>query len=459
MLMRSYRNLAYASPDDVIFGWATHPVRSGFEVAIGEGQVIPEVDFTLPVMPINSDTWPEVQRQYQKITTGVLARAHRLNCDVLGLEIEHLYEMTTNPEWGAELTRQVKSVMKDVHEKLGIRSTLRVTVADIRQKEKPAIMRTGKSWQDVIDSFEACAAAGADILSIESTGGKEIFDEAVVRGDIPAILYSLGVLACRDVRFLWRDITKIAEKYQILPGGDSACGFGNTAMQLAHQNYIPRVLAAMVRAASAVRTLCAYEEGARGPGKDCAYENPVIKIITGVPIAMEGRSAACAHSSPLGNISAAVCDFWANESVQNIQLLGGPAPEVFSELLIYDCRLMNTAHRLGQAKLLRKLFVESDRNKDPQALFLDPEICYSLAERIVSESDDYARTLEAARFACSAMKDAVDMNLLRLGTGELKWLKEMEKVISSLPDTEDSLWTKIQPKYARLVLPEEYGLN
>ena len=78
-----------------------------------------------------------------------------------------------------------------------------------------------------------------------------------------------------------------------------------------------------------------------------------MKIIAGVPIAMEGKSAACAHSSPLGNIASAVCDFWTNESVQNVRLLGGQAPDVFTEMLIYDCRLMNTARETHNAKMLR----------------------------------------------------------------------------------------------------------
>jgi methanol--5-hydroxybenzimidazolylcobamide Co-methyltransferase len=116
-------------------------------------------------------------------------------------------------------------------------------------------------------------------------------------------------------------------------GGDSACGFANTAMQLAHQKMLPEVLAAVVRAMSAVRSLAAFEQGAVGPSKDCAYEGPVIKAITGCPISMEGKSASCAHFSPLGNIAAAMCDLWSNESVQNVRLLSGNAPEVFTELL------------------------------------------------------------------------------------------------------------------------------
>src|SRR6185437_4433992 len=100
---------------------------------------------------------------------------------------------------------------------------------------------------------------------------------------------------------------------------------------------------------SALRSLAAFEEGAVGPSKDCAYEGPVLKAIAGVPISMEGKSASCAHFSPVGNIAAAMCDLWSNESVQNVRLLSGNAPEAFAETLIYDCRLMNAAAAKGGA--------------------------------------------------------------------------------------------------------------
>ncbi len=89
------------------------------------------------------------------------------------------------------------------------------------------------------------------------------------------------------------------------------------------------------------------------PSKDCAYEGPVIKAITGCAISMEGKSASCAHFSPIGNIASAMCDLWSNESVQNVRLLSGSAPEAFTELLVYDCRLMNAATAKGQAIVLR----------------------------------------------------------------------------------------------------------
>ncbi len=456
---RRFHNLAYRSPDDVIFGVAPNPVSGGFGLTIGGGAVVPEVDFTLPTMAINAATWNDVQRQYQEMSRSVLGKATQLGCSALALEVEHLYELTTHPEWGAEITRQIKSIMEETFRKHGLRSTLRATVADVREAERPPRMRTGEGFRKIMESMEMCAASGADILTIESTGGKELFDKAITHGDVTAILYSLGVLACSDMRYLWRHITDSAARHNILPGGDSACAFANTAMQLAHQNYIPHVLAAFVRAISSVRTLCAFEEGAVGPGKDCGYENPVIKIITGAPIAMEGKSAACAHSSALGNIASAACDFWTNESVQNIRLLGGQAPEVCAEMLIYDCRLMNTAHDLHQSKMLRRLFVESDHYRNPQALFLDPEICFALAKVIVSEPSDYRRTLRAADFACSAMRNVIDKKLISTSAAENKWLVQLEKAVASMPENAEELEPEIKKKWGSTFIPEEYGLS
>ena len=107
---------------------------------------------------------------------------------------------------------------------------------------------------------------------------------------------------------------------------------------------------------SVARSLVAYERGAVGPSKDCAYEGPYIKAITGYPISLEGAEAAVAHASPVGNIAKATADLWSNESVQNIKLLGGMAPICYLEQLIYDCRLMNEALADGpDAALLYRL--------------------------------------------------------------------------------------------------------
>ena len=204
-------------------------------------------------------------------------------------------------------------------------------------------------------------------------------------------------------------------------------------MVLAEQKMIPRVFAAVVRAVSAVRTLVGYECGAVGPGKDCGYENPILKAITGFPMAMEGKTAACAHLSPLGNIAAATCDTWSNESVQNIKLLGGMAPTCYMEQLIYDCRLMNQALADGRdaALLYRKWMVASDASLDPQAYVLSPESAIAIAQAIVSAPDSYEAGKAAALTALRLIRDAHRDGALKLHPREVPYWTAAEDRRSS----------------------------
>jgi len=267
------------------------------------------------------------------------------------------------------------------------------------------------------------------------------------------------VLAPRDMGWLWDRILEICTlDGKVVPGGDSACGFANTAMQLAHQKMLPEVLAAVVRAMSAVRSLVAFERGARGPSKDCAYEGPVIKAITGCPISMEGKSAACAHFSPLGNIAAAMCDLWSNESVQNVRLLSGSAPEAFTELLAYDCRLMNTAAADGQASTLRRWMVASDEWTSPQAAMLSPQATVSIASAIVAATSPYAATKAAGLAAVCILNSGVEAGLLKLNGKEAGWLARIESELKALPDDESELIGEMGRTYAGVFDPAAYGL-
>jgi len=188
---------------------------------------------------------------------------------------------------------------------------------------------------------------------------------------------------------------------------------------------------------SAVRSLIAFEQGAVGPSKDCAYEGPILKAITGSPISMEGKSASCAHFSPLGNIAAAVCDLWSNESVQNVRLLSGSAPEAFTELLAYDCRLMNAAASAGGARQMRDWLVASDEWLSPQAAVLSPEATIQIASAIVASDTPYRRTIEAGRAALAIVKRGVEQKKLRLSPRELQWLDRISETIAGLPDEEN----------------------
>ena len=454
-----YGQLALKDIADLRYGLAPKPVRCGFDLEIGAGQVFPEVNFTLPAIEVCAVNWSQVLAHYEEIARNVVARAVALKTPGIVLEFELLPAMTETPEWGAEITALLKRHLRQAYNKHGLKSALRVTPTDIRDQVKPPVLRSGEPWLRLRRSFELCIAAGADILSIESVGGKELHDEGLMYGNLSAIVCALGVLAPRDMAWLWDQIVEATSIEPLaVAGGDSACGFANTAMQLAHQKMLPEVLAAVVRAMSAVRSLVAFERGAVGPSKDCAYEGPVIKAITGCPISMEGKSATCAHFSPVGNIAAAMCDLWSNESVQNVRLLSGNAPEAYTELLAYDCRLMNIAASHGQALVLRDWMTESDESLSPQAAVLSPAATIQIAKAIVSESNPYRRTLAAGMAATAILREANGAGRLPLGVRELQWLTRIENELNDMPAHEDSLLAAIQDEHGKLFDGRSYGL-
>ena len=455
-----FARLAYRDSRDLIFGHAARPVRCGFDLTIGAGQVYPEVNFTLPPMSITDATWPEVLGHYEEIAEGVVKRALALRVPGIVLEFELLPPMTDRPEWGAEITAILRRHLEEAHAAHGLKSALRATITDLRDQVRPPLLREGDACEKALRSFAACADAGAHILSIESVGGKEVHDEALLYGDVRGLVFGLGVLAVRDMAWLWDKIVSICRaRPWVIPGGDTACGFGNTAMQLAHQGMLPEVLAAVDRALTAPRSLVAFERGAVGPSKDCAYEGPILKAISGAPIAMEGKSATCAHFSPLGNIAAAMCDLWSNESVQNVRLLSGNAPEAYAELLAYDCRLMNQALARGGALTLREWLTESDRWLSPQALVLSPEATWEIAQAIVAEPDDYRRTVGAGRTAVRLLKDGVQSGRLGISETERQWLDKMDAALADLPAEERELLAEMRNTYGHVFRPASYGLS
>jgi methanol--5-hydroxybenzimidazolylcobamide Co-methyltransferase len=224
-------------------------------------------------------------------------------------------------------------------------------------------------------------------------------------------------------------------------------------------NYIPKVFAALVRAASAARSLVAFEHGATGPSKDCAYEGIYLKALLGIPIALEGKSAACAHFSHIGNIASAYGDLWSNESVQNVKLLSGHAPEVCAEMLAYDCRLMNEAARRGEAGRLRDWLVASDAGLDPQAYVLRPDVVQSVAMALKSESTGYGRSRKAAQAAAEHLAAGIQRGEWEASKREQAWLDRLRSEMEALPDDEDAFIRQTLPLYRDRFLPVEYGLT
>ncbi|MCP5116630.1 MAG: hypothetical protein GY953_37865, partial [bacterium] len=256
--MTVYDELAIDNPGAFVFGRSPKPVPCGFGLTIGGGRVYPEVNFTLPTIAIEDATWQQMVGQYEAMAKAILGRAVALEAPGVVLEFELLPAMTERPEWGAEITALLHQHLEEAHDKHGLNSALRVTPTDIRDQAKPPELRSGEAWEKLRSSFEQCIAAGADIISVESVGGKEVHDQALVYGEIPGVVFALGALACRDMQWLWGEISAMCAKNgSVVPGGDTACGFANTAMQLAHQRMLPEVLVAVVRSMAAVRSLTA----------------------------------------------------------------------------------------------------------------------------------------------------------------------------------------------------------
>lgn len=456
-----YTKLAIPTADELLFGSAPFPLTTRSGMVLGGGLVYPELNFTLPPMTIDAGTMPKVVQQYRQIIDGALTRASELYAPGVVIEFETLPPMTENPAWGLEVLHVLLDGMKREAARTGLRTVMRMTPNDNREFERPPLMRRGRYWEAMLELFDQSAAAGAELLSIESVGGKELHDDALLNGDIATSLFSLCILGERDMRFLWTQLQAIADRHGVKCAGDTACGFGNTAMVLAEQKMIPRVFAAVVRAITAVRSLVAYECGAVGPGKDCGYENPILKAITGFPMAMEGKTSACAHLSPMGNLAAACCDTWSNESVQNIKLLGGMAPTCYMEQLIYDCRLMNCARVEGKAstRKLQTWLVDSDVALDPQAFIISPHASVEIAKAIVASDSHYHAGIAAARTACDLLSVAHGEGRVRIAANEAHWLDNLRESLDELPIAEDEFIAQQLAVADRgKFRPEEYGL-
>ena len=176
---------------------------------------------------------------------------------------------------------------------------------------------------------------------------------------------------------------------------------------------------------------------------------------------MEGRSAACAHLSYVGNIAQAVCDCWSNESVQNVRLLSTYAPTISLEQLAYDCRLMNTAAQsAADARRLRDWLVESDAAANPQAWVLRPDVVLRISREIVEESTPYLRTRRAVRAAVHELKQAHNAGRLRVAPREVSWIERLEREAALLPESEqDLLQEMMESPRAEKFLPDQYGLS
>ena len=234
-----FKELAISNEKDLIFGSAPYPVTTRRGLVIGGGLVYPELNFTLPPMEVSLQNLDNVLKQYREIVTGALDRALQLESRGVILELETLLEMTQEPEIGVSIVKLMNDLCEDYHAGYGLASEIRLTPNDLREFERPPKASTSAHLDKMWELFERGAEAGGDFLSIETTGGKEISDDALMMCNMQQFVFSQAVLGVRDMQMIWGKIVAIANKYNRIAGGDTACGFANTAMVLAEKNYIP----------------------------------------------------------------------------------------------------------------------------------------------------------------------------------------------------------------------------
>jgi methanol--5-hydroxybenzimidazolylcobamide Co-methyltransferase len=455
--MKQSSEMAYGSAGEMIFGTAINPVETRRGLTIGGGQVIPEL---VPHPRSGSEkTIKTLLREFERANGDAMERCVALGHPRVVIENEHVFQMTHDPEWGGRIAAQTALQMDEYKEKYGLEAAYRSTIADIRKPDM-VHMRDSDRAHKILESFDACAPY-ADMVAIESMGGKEIFDHAIIRNDITGLLFGQAVLGGLDMEWLWSRIVEVARKHDCIASGDTDCARANTAMFMAGgflSKDIPHTLAALSRAISAGRSLVAYECGATGPGKDCGYENPIIKAITGTPISTEGKSCACAHSDLCGNVMAAVCDLWSNEAVEYGTLFGGTTPAVFMEILGYDAALMNTSIALGYQKELQACLVNSDRYRDPQSFILCPDNAWAIGKAVVDNHGSLYGRARAAAIRCGEL--ILGDPRLRLTAFEHESLQGYMKEIEALPDKEADFIDMCLQKYRKVkgFQPANYGL-
>jgi methanol--5-hydroxybenzimidazolylcobamide Co-methyltransferase len=450
--------MAYGSGAEMMFGTAKKPVTTKRGIVIGGGLVHPEV---VPhPRPGSEKTMKTLLREYERANGDALERMVIVGHPTLQIENEHVFQMTHNPKWGGEIAAQTARQMDDYLAKYGLKASYRSTPADLRKPDM-VNMRDSDYTREIIESFNEVSKY-ADVVSIESMGGKEIFDHAIIRNDIGGILFGIGILGAIDMEWMWDQIVAICKKNNCIPGGDTNCSEANTAMFMAGgltSKDVPHVIAALARAIAASRTLVAYECGATGPTKDCAYEDPIIKSMAGVPISTEGKTSACAHSDLAGNLIMAVCDLWSNEAVEYHDMFGATTTSVFAEILGYDCAMLNTSLALGYQEQMKEILVNSDMYRDSHSLILAPDNAWQVGNAIVSNraTSNYASARAGAMKAGQIIMGDAKM---KLTAHEKAALEKAMKDLEALPDKEGDFIDMCLKKYKDVkgFNPKSYGL-
>ncbi len=406
MSRKYFTKMETENAEDMLFGEAKNPVKMGWSQVVGAGNVIPNIK----VAPTEGFDGSEACQK--GLAIGLPA---------MQAELEFVQQ---SKEDSASFTAVQAEKLEEMNDKYGTATSLVTTVADIRDE------KTGLKGSDLDtamdESFEACAENGASALCAKTIGGKAVADYGISRGDIRAILFAIGVLGSIDTEYMWTKIVDIANKNNVVAGGDSCVSANDATIQAGGliDEDVSHTVAAVTRSIAAAKSLVAVECGATASIVDCAYENPVIKSVANIPIGAAGAQ--------LNLISAAVSDVWTDESAL--------------------CALMNTAKATGTAKDLRDNLVLADKYRDPQGIVLAYDSAYKIGEAIIAEGENpYLRARAGALKCCEVINEAVDQQRILLTRFERDSLDSAQKTFEQLPDDQDKFIKTCVKRYDRKV--------
>jgi methanol---5-hydroxybenzimidazolylcobamide Co-methyltransferase len=441
MAATRFTKMAYASADEMVFGTSKSPVSYGFGIKAGAGRVIPEINYG--PRPGSEKDPARLKKEYvDYISKDVITRAVTLGFPDVQLETEWVSQMGQT-KMAQPVVEGQKAICEKYHEEYGINLAVRHTIPDQREAEEG--MRVGMGGKHaypeaLFNAAEVACENGADVLSCETMGGKELADYATTNGDIVAFLFGVGYLGSVDMEYVWSEFANITKKNKVILGGDTNCSGANTSMFMAGgmlDNDVQRTYSAVTRAISAARTMVAMECGASGPDKDCGYEGPIIKSITGRPSAQEGKNCQCAHADLQGNLMAQVCDLWSNESVEYHPEFGGSSVQCWLGSLGYEVSLMNTAIATGNEKTLRDLYMISDRFRGPEGHILAYDNAYEIGKAIAAEGNNiYLRVKAAGLTAAKIIRKSADAKELKLTAKQSDVINDIIKKLEALPSEE-----------------------
>lgn len=453
--MPRYTRMAFTSADDMVFGRSRRPLSYGLGIKVGAGRVIPEINY-LP-RPGSESSPERIRKEYLSyITPDCISHAVNMGFPDLQLETEWVHTMSNDLGLASSIVAGQKDRTTEYHDRYGINLAVRHTIPDLRDPEsgmRAGMDRKGRP-ERIFECAEVACENGADVLSIESLGGKEMSDHAVTTGDITAFLFAAGVLAPWDIGVLWKELQAICKRYRVVPGGDSSCSRSNTIMFISGgllDNDVQRTFSAVCRCMSAASMLVANEEGAIGPGKDCSYEGTIVKSITGTPISSEGKHSHCAHFDLHGNLMASVTDLWSNESVQYRPEFGGTSVKCWTGLLGYECSLMNTALAVGKEKVLRDLYTFSDRGRGPEGYLLSYDNAWKIGKAMVdSGGSHFLRAKAAGITGAKLLLDGHERGEIALSRKQLAALYRILRDLESTTDDEDRFIDMCSKRYSNV---------